>query len=92
MGSRPRTLRCLIAAGGTAGHVLPAIAIAESLTARGVSVSFAGSPERIEGFVFDQRHMPAGAREFRKRPEAAEVTIGFRARAGQRHAPARESP
>jgi UDP-N-acetylglucosamine--N-acetylmuramyl-(pentapeptide) pyrophosphoryl-undecaprenol N-acetylglucosamine transferase len=53
-------LRCLIAAGGTAGHVLPSIAVAEALSARGVVVSFAGSPDRIEarlvpeaGYEFD---------------------------------------
>jgi UDP-N-acetylglucosamine--N-acetylmuramyl-(pentapeptide) pyrophosphoryl-undecaprenol N-acetylglucosamine transferase len=50
----------VIAAGGTAGHVLPSLAIAEALRERGVSVSFAGSPDRIEarlvpeaGFEFD---------------------------------------
>src|SRR6185436_11422446 len=41
-------LRCLIAAGGTAGHVLPALAVADALRARGVHVTFAGSPERAE--------------------------------------------
>jgi UDP-N-acetylglucosamine--N-acetylmuramyl-(pentapeptide) pyrophosphoryl-undecaprenol N-acetylglucosamine transferase len=41
-------LRCLIAAGGTAGHVLPALAVAEELKACGVSVTFAGSPDRVE--------------------------------------------
>jgi UDP-N-acetylglucosamine--N-acetylmuramyl-(pentapeptide) pyrophosphoryl-undecaprenol N-acetylglucosamine transferase len=41
-------LQCLIAAGGTAGHVLPAIAIAEALVERGVAVTFAGSPDRVE--------------------------------------------
>src|SRR5829696_6359229 len=41
-------LRCLIAAGGTAGHVLPALAVADALRTRGVSVTFAGSPERAE--------------------------------------------
>src|SRR5579863_3696354 len=44
----PRQLRCVIAAGGTAGHVLPALAVAEALTARGVYVTFAGSPDRVE--------------------------------------------
>ena len=41
-------LRCLIAAGGTAGHVLPALAIADALRQRGVHVTFAGSPDRVE--------------------------------------------
>src|ERR687888_1255787 len=44
----PRELRCLIAAGGTAGHVLPSLAVAEALVRRGVRVTFAGSPDRIE--------------------------------------------
>src|SRR5438309_4828949 len=55
-----RELRCVIAAGGTAGHVLPALAVAEALQAHGVRVSFAGSPDRIEarlvpeaGYEFD---------------------------------------
>jgi UDP-N-acetylglucosamine--N-acetylmuramyl-(pentapeptide) pyrophosphoryl-undecaprenol N-acetylglucosamine transferase len=38
----------VIAAGGTAGHVLSAIAVAEVLTERGVFVTFAGSPDRPE--------------------------------------------
>ncbi|HEX6701229.1 MAG TPA: UDP-N-acetylglucosamine--N-acetylmuramyl-(pentapeptide) pyrophosphoryl-undecaprenol N-acetylglucosamine transferase [Gaiellaceae bacterium] len=38
----------MIAAGGTAGHVLPALAVADALRARGVSVTFAGSPDRAE--------------------------------------------
>jgi UDP-N-acetylglucosamine--N-acetylmuramyl-(pentapeptide) pyrophosphoryl-undecaprenol N-acetylglucosamine transferase len=41
-------LRCLIASGGTAGHVLPALAIADALRARDVSVTFAGTAERFE--------------------------------------------
>ena len=41
-------LACVIAAGGTAGHVRPALAVAEALRARGVSVTFAGTPDRVE--------------------------------------------
>src|SRR5919202_5155251 len=41
-------LRCVIAAGGTAGHVLPSLAVAEALERRGVHVTFAGSPDRLE--------------------------------------------
>src|SRR2546421_5075868 len=43
-----RELRCLIAAGGTVGHVAPSLAVAEALERRGVHVTFAGSPDRIE--------------------------------------------
>lgn len=45
---RSSKLACLIAAGGTAGHVRPALAVAEALRARGVTVTFAGSPDRVE--------------------------------------------
>src|SRR5438128_566139 len=41
-------LACVIAAGGTAGHVRPALAVAEALRARGATVTFAGSPDRVE--------------------------------------------
>ena len=40
--------RVVIAAGGTAGHVRPALAVAEALRARGVTVTFAGTPDRVE--------------------------------------------
>ena len=67
-------LRCLVAAGGTAGHVLPALAVAEALRARGVQVTFAGSPDRVEarlvpahGYEFD----PFSISGFPRRPSLA---------------------
>ncbi len=45
---RSPKLACLIAAGGTAGHVRPALAVAEALRARGVTVTFAGAHDRVE--------------------------------------------
>ena len=41
-------VRILIAAGGTVGHVAPALAVAGELRARGAEVAFAGTPGRIE--------------------------------------------
>jgi UDP-N-acetylglucosamine--N-acetylmuramyl-(pentapeptide) pyrophosphoryl-undecaprenol N-acetylglucosamine transferase len=40
--------RVVIAAGGTAGHVVPAIAVADALRAEGATVSFIGTRERAE--------------------------------------------
>src|SRR5439155_2240164 len=37
--------KCLIAAGGTAGHVLPALAVGEALRSRGASVAFLSNAE-----------------------------------------------
>jgi len=77
-----RSLRCLIAAGGTAGHVLPALAVADALRARGVEVTFAGSPERVEarlvaeaGYPFD----PFRVSGFPRRPSLALVRAAAQA-------------
>src|SRR5579884_2123876 len=50
-----RQLRFLIAAGGTVGHVAPALAVAEALRRRGALVTFAGSPERVEARLVPER-------------------------------------
>lgn len=43
-----REPRVVVAAGGTAGHVVPAMAVADELRASGAEVSFLGTRERIE--------------------------------------------
>lgn len=48
MEQQKRNVRCLIAAGGTVGHIAPSLAVAEALQRRDVQVTFAGSPDRIE--------------------------------------------
>ena len=44
----PEAVRVVVAAGGTAGHVVPAMAVADELRASGAEVSFLGTRERIE--------------------------------------------
>src|SRR3954470_9644283 len=46
--SAQQMARVVIAAGGTAGHVVPAIAVADALRAEGAEVSFLGTRERAE--------------------------------------------
>src|SRR3954449_12814740 len=47
-GSAQQVARVVIAAGGTAGHVVPAIAVADALRAEGAEVSFLGTRDRAE--------------------------------------------
>ncbi|MDE3026652.1 MAG: glycosyltransferase, partial [Acidobacteriota bacterium] len=53
-----RELRCLIAAGGTVGHLAPSLAVAEALRTRGATVTFAGSPDRVEARLVPERGYP----------------------------------
>ena len=49
-----RSLEVAIAAGGTAGHINPALALAEELRERGHHVTFYGQPARLEGRLVPQ--------------------------------------
>src|SRR4051794_25147320 len=46
--------RVVIAAGGTAGHVVPALAVADALRAEGAEVSFLGARDRSEAELVPQ--------------------------------------
>ncbi|HSD23565.1 MAG TPA: undecaprenyldiphospho-muramoylpentapeptide beta-N-acetylglucosaminyltransferase [Solirubrobacterales bacterium] len=77
--------RVVIAAGGTAGHVVPAIAVADALRAEGAEVSFIGTRERSEAKL-----VPAGGYEIdylrvsglnRRNPIKAAIAAGQAVRA-----------
>lgn len=54
MEQQKQNVRCLIAAGGTVGHVAPSLAVAEALQRRGAQVTFAGTPDRVEARLVPQ--------------------------------------
>ena len=81
-------LVCVIAAGGTAGHVRPALAVGEALRERGVRVTFAGTPDRVEsrlvpeaGFELDTFPVSGLPRP----PSAAQLRAAWRASAAPAH-------
>ena len=53
----------VLSGGGTAGHINPALALAEELTARGWEVRFAGTPEGVEARLVPAAGVPFTAFE-----------------------------
>jgi UDP-N-acetylglucosamine--N-acetylmuramyl-(pentapeptide) pyrophosphoryl-undecaprenol N-acetylglucosamine transferase len=50
--------RVVIAAGGTAGHVVPALAVADALRADGAEVAFVGARDRLEAKLVPEAGYP----------------------------------
>jgi len=81
-------LACVIAAGGTAGHVRPALAVGEALHARGVTVTFAGTPDRVESRLVPEAGFPLDTfpvSGLPRRPSAAQVRAAWQASAAPAH-------
>jgi UDP-N-acetylglucosamine--N-acetylmuramyl-(pentapeptide) pyrophosphoryl-undecaprenol N-acetylglucosamine transferase len=70
-------LHVLLAGGGSGGHVFPALAVGEELTARGWRVSFTGSAEGMEARLVPERGV-----SFHGLPARALVGRGPLAKAG----------
>lgn len=58
MNSNSKPIKLLIAAGGTGGHVMPALAVAEWLIENGHSVEWIGTPLGIEHNIVPKKHIP----------------------------------
>ncbi len=56
--SRREGRRALIMAGGTGGHVIPALSLARGLAAQGVQVAWLGSPRGIENRLVPEAGIP----------------------------------
>jgi len=81
-------LACVIAAGGTAGHVRPALAVGEALRARGVTVTFAGTPDRVESRLVPDAGFPLDTfpvSGLPRRPSMEQVRAAWRASAAPAH-------
>jgi UDP-N-acetylglucosamine--N-acetylmuramyl-(pentapeptide) pyrophosphoryl-undecaprenol N-acetylglucosamine transferase len=81
-------LACVIAAGGTAGHVRPALAVGEALRARGVTVTFAGTPDRVESRLVPEAGFPLDTfpvSGLPRTPSAAQLRAAWRASAAPAH-------
>ncbi|MDX3904971.1 MAG: undecaprenyldiphospho-muramoylpentapeptide beta-N-acetylglucosaminyltransferase [Pigmentiphaga sp.] len=56
MNAAPRTL--MVMAGGTGGHIMPGLAVAAALRARGWNVVWMGNPEAMEGRLVPPQGIP----------------------------------
>ena len=68
----------LVAAGGTGGHLTPALAVADELTARGASVTFVTTPTQVENVSARFATVALEMRGFERRLFARENLVTLR--------------
>lgn len=51
-------MRIVLSGGGTAGHINPALALAESLIEQGHEVFYAGTPQGVEARLVKEANLP----------------------------------
>lgn len=54
----------LIMAGGTGGHIMPGLAVAQEMRTRGWNVVWLGNPDRMEGQIVPGHDIPLEALRF----------------------------
>lgn len=59
-----RTPTLLVMAGGTGGHIMPGLAVAEVLRSQGWNVHWLGDPDKMEGRLVPQHDIPMQALRF----------------------------
>lgn len=58
--------RIIVTAGGTGGHIYPAVAIAEELMERGIDILFVGNKNSVEERIAQERNLPFSAIDVQK--------------------------
>ena len=78
-------MRIVLSGGGTAGHINPALALAETLEEQGHEVFYAGTPQGVEARLVKEAGLP-----FKASRRAGSIAL-IRSRCPKRCAPSRRA-